>query len=729
MANNEDNFEEMYTSDSETPESYKRQKKEAARAAYAASKKYGTKFLSGSSTVTKRAILAALPYIGALAAFILGVIVLITIMVYIFSGPDMLRGQIVEMLDSIFPSIAKACVGTVMGDEYAAVTEQAMTDTAKYLINMDVDLIGSGFINSSEVQMYEAYKNGDENQTYIESDLIRDYLAAENRTYMLASVSLRSLFKGVTDVITGDKTLEEANFRSGMIDVSDEIDAVTSIVIDGKEYQWDTPADGLDNGKGGLGATLKRDITIDREARKMTIKIIQRRSDTGRTTQTTSVYNLEGWVGRFGKPIEFLLAMHLGTMAPKFAQTLATDSDFDARVNIRLFKTVETCKVKFKGMDMDEAEKYLNQRIDAIWDWMQSENARASAAAAMNPLAKPPVKYTQQDAVTQAQQEVGITRAQIQEARNYEKKNTIETYTPYIVNVTNHWYKDLTFKNLENASEDDAYVKSTNIAPRPSTWENGGTTFQVYTYSSGDIYQVAEPKESDINEEFDKLFTQEKWTIMDGSTQTAIKAIENAADRINQRTLNPNDLNMQIAITMLEKASQESDDAKYIVRVLKEYLELKGFKFIDSNILSPDGKVIGTTSGSSSSSSGGSEGTSGTSYSTNDIAKLKNIFGGKTGIVDSSSKKITIKTSEMNEGTKVYSVSGGTVESNDGNVMSVRMANGNLLVMSGMSTDTAIKPGTKISKGTPIATTTQRADMSIKVLNSSMAQVNVLDNL
>ena len=208
---------------------------------------------------------------------------------------------------------------------------------------------------------------------------------------------------------------------------------------------------------------------------------------------------------------------------------------------------------------------------------------------------------------------------------------------------------------------------------------------------------------------------------------------ENLINRIKSEklntNLNPNDLNMQIAITMLEKASQESDDAKYIVRVLKEYLELKGFKFIDSNILSPDGKVIGTTSGSSSSSSGGSEGTSGTSYSTNDIAKLKNIFGGKTGIVDSSSKKITIKTSEMNEGTKVYSVSGGTVESNDGNVMSVRMANGNLLVMSGMSTDTAIKPGTKISKGTPIATTTQRADMSIKVLNSSMAQVNVLDNL
>lgn len=734
MANNEENFEEMYTSDSETSQSLKRKKKEAAKMAYQAGKKLGKK----TPMVIRRAIIAALPYIGAIIAFILTMIVLITIIVYFFAGPDILRGQIVKMLDELFTSIADFCVGKMVGNEYAAVTDEAVTDVAKYIENMGYDLVSSGFIDDTEMKMYDAYLAGEDKN--ISSSIISDYLAAENRTYMLKGTSLKSLFKGISEIIKGND-YESTSFRSGMIDITDEIDAVTEIEIDGKTYKWDTPASDLDNGKGGGGDTLNRDIKIDRKTRKMTLTIIQRKKD-GKKIETKTVYNLEGWVGRFGKPVEFLLALHLGTMAPKFSQAIATESAFDATVTIRLFKSVETCKVKFNGKDMDEMQTELNNRKNSIWNSMQANynqqlaNYR-NAMSNPNVLVKPPAPTppSMQDAINQAQQSLGITQEQINAAKKYETDSTKEKYTPYIVSVKNHWYKDLIFKNLEEASEDDAYVKTT-IAPKESTWENGGTTFQVFTYSSGEIYQVAEPKESDINAEFDRLFTREKWTIMDGKTSTPINAIENFTHEPNKRILNPNELNMQIAVTMLEKAAQKSDDAKYIIRALKEYLELKGFKFKDSKILNPNGEEVSddfNTNGSSNSNTSNNSSGSTTTGSITSINSLKGMLGGQSANYVESGKNLTIRTSEKPEGTKIYSIVGGKIVKSESNEVQIEVTSpsnlkGKTVIMRGINTDTAIKPGTVINKNTPIATTS-KSDMTISLRDESYSLISVKDNL
>lgn len=734
MANNQDGFEDMYgSSDSETSESSRRSRREAATTVAKLGKTLGL----NANAQLKRLAISLLPGIGMIVAVILAAIVLISIMVYIFAGPDILRGQIVEMLDDMFTSIADACVGIIRGEEYA-ITDRAITDVAKYVENMGYDLVGSGFIDTVDWNYYNDYLQG--KRTDIESSIIRDYIAAENRTYMLAKVSLSSLWDGMTEYLTTDKTWKDTSFRNGMIEVSEEIDAVTEIKITTdknvtRTYKWDD----VENNKGGLGSTLKRQITIDRETRKMTL-LIEQRKNNGEKIRTTSIYNLEGWVGRFGKPIEFLLALHLGTMAPKFSQTVA--NEFDAKVQIRLFKTVDMVKVKYNGIDVvkgvddkgneiDSWEARLSKARELLWEQYQRENeqaqAAANAAAAANPMAPRPtvILKTQQQAWQDAEKNLGITQAQINAARSYEIEKTSERYTPYILSVTDHWYKDLTFKSLKKEEiENDVYVVSTDIPATKSSWSNGGTAFDVYTYSSGEIHQVAEPKESEINTEFDELFTKTKWTIMDGKTKTPINSTQNFMDEATKRLIDPTELNMQIVITMLEKAAQKSDDAKYVTRALKEYLEVKGFKFKDTRILTSKSELEETDPSKDIGTIGST---------TTGISGLKELLGGQTVNVINNGKSLTVRTSEKPEGSKVYSIVGGKVVDYSENAVQIEATSpaslkGKTVIMSGINMDTAIPKGQVISKNTPIATTSTN-DMTIMVRDKEGNLLNVRDNL
>lgn len=720
MANNEDNFEDMYTSDSETSHQSRRQNKEAAKMAYNATKKAGGKALKIGTRLGKRAIIAALPYIAAIIGFILTVILLLTIMVYIFSGPDILRGQIVKLADDLFSAFSGLLTTVAVGEDYAAITEKQVLDVANYIQNMGYDLIGYGFVDSTEMNMLE--KNSEGEITKISSSIISDYLAAENRTYMLSTISIRSLYNGAKGFLEGN---DAASASIGMLNVSNDIDAVTEIVIDGKTIPYDQVAKDGNNGSGGTPVELSRKVEVDRETKKMTITLTETKlvNNQRKTTETKCVYNLEGWVGRYGKPVEFLLALHLGTMAPKFADAIATKPEFDAKVNIRLFKSVEVVRLKYNGMTLDETKEYINERIAAWWNYYQQYNAAAKKTV-----------YTYQDAINKGQEVAGVTFKELEEAKTYQEAQTKEKYTPYIVNVENHWYKDLTFKNLNEASEDDAYVKT-----NPTTVRSKYNKFDVYTYSSGEIYQVAEPKKSDINKKFDELFTNGTWTIMNGTSSEPLKSTESELlDSANKTKIDPTGMNMQIVMTMLEKAEQKSDDAKYIVRDLKEYFETKGFKFKDSKILSPDGKVVdsSSSSGSSSGGSGSSSGSSSTGSTTDDVYrnKLDGLLGGKTASVLYSGNDAIIKTSEMNEGTKVQSIVGGTVEEISENAVQIKITSpaslkGKTLIMSGVSMDTGIQKGAKVSKNTPIAQTVKNTDIKIKLQDESKNSISVKDNL
>lgn len=725
MANNEDNFEEMYSSEeqNESPSTTKKAVKKAGQEAANGIRKAGTTLINSGSTVIKRSILALLPYIAAILAVIVGIILLISILVFIFSGPDMLRGQIVQMADELWTQIKTALVSITEGDDYAEVTQQHVLDVARYIDLMGFDLVGYGFVTDEEKADLQENEEGE--ITSVSSDALVEYLAAENRTYMLSTVSISSLLRWWDGVsifpINSDATPEGAQnseFGTGMLNVSTRIDAVPEIIIDGQRVEWDELASENSNGAGGIPVELTITPDIDRENRKLVLTINEKKQVAGqlKETKTECIYNLDGWTGRYGKPIEFLLALHLGTMAPDFAESIATRQEFDTKVNIRLHKSVEVVRLKYRGMTLDETKQELDNRVRVLWNYMQQVNA-----AQRRPI------YVYQNAVDQAQNDVGVTYAEIEDARDYEEKNTKEKYTPYITSVDNHWYRDLKFKDLDTASSEDAYVETL-----PTSVSSKYSKFDVTTYKSGEIYQVKEPERSDVNETLEDLFTNGLWEKVDGingfitSGSTAVKSKITLGD------------DMKNVIVMLERAAQTSDDAKYVLRDLKEWVTSKGVKFQDEKILTSkvtsdddwntDGSLTGGGGSSSSDNNSSSGSTTSGSY------RLKNLLGGKTAQILYNGNDAIIKTSEMPARTGIYSVVGGTIDKISDNAVQIKITSPSnlkdkILIMSGVKMDSAIKVGDKISNNTPIAETVSGKDMVIKMQDESRNSISVKDNL
>ena len=730
MANNEDDFEEMYSSEEQNqePSTSKRAAKKAGQEVANGIKKAGNYAINAGSTAVKRSILALLPYIAAILGVILAIILLISILVFIFSGPDMLRGQIVQMADELWTQIKSALVSVTEGDDYAEVTEQHVLDVAKYIDLMGFDLVGYGFVTDEEKEDLQENEAGE--ITAVSSDALVEYLAAENRTYMLSTVSISSLLRwwdGVSIFPVNQEATPEgaqnSEFGTGMLNVSTQIDAVEEIIIDGQRVEWDELASENSNGAGGIPVELTITPDIDRENRKLVLTINEKKNVAGQLqeTETKCIYNLDGWTGRYGKPIEFLLAMHLGTMAPDFAESIATRQEFDTKVNIRLHKTVEVVRLKYRGMTLDETKQELDNRVKVLWNYMQQVNA-----AQRRPV------YSYQNAVEQAQNDIGVTYAEIEDARDYEEKNTKEKYTPYITSVENHWYRDLKFKDLKVASSDDAYVVT-----EPAEYDSKYNKFDVTTYKSGEIYQVKEPIRLDVNETLEDLFTNGEWEKVDGingfitSGTTAVKSKITLGD------------DMKNVIVMLERAAQTSDDAKYVLRDLKEWVTSKGVKFQDEKILTSkvtneeeDWDLSGSlTGGNGSSSSGGSSSGSGNSgTSTSNSYRLKNLLGGKTAQILYNGNDATIKTAEMPNRTGVYSAVGGSIEKISDNAVQIRITSPSnlkdkIFIMSGVQMDSALKVGDKISTNTPIAETVAGKDMVIKMQDESRNSISVRDNL
>ena len=64
----------------------------------------------------------------------------------------------------------------------------------------------------------------------------------------------------------------------------------------------------------------------------------------GKETLNTYYYDINAWTTQYGKPTEFLIAVHAATQAPDFAYKLATDGSVDAKVHVDLFPVTTTIK-------------------------------------------------------------------------------------------------------------------------------------------------------------------------------------------------------------------------------------------------------------------------------------------------------------------------------------------------------------------------------------------------
>ncbi len=380
----------------------------------------------GTAAAGGAAATAATP-VGWVILIIIAVILLIMMIIgfvsFFTDGLGLIGEQILKFADGIWTAVKSEFVG----EAEATIKEKNIIQIGEYLEEMGYNLEGFGFINSNgkgvtkedkleddgtgtgEQTGTRTIKNSDgqvilerkitktsdgkitEGEiTKMKSDCIWEYLVAENKTYIVKNVD-RSIFQYFIpgwNAFVGFKDLVFADtFNDGMIEV----------VVDGLFGETDR-------------TSKVRNISINRENKEL---IVSLKHDFFSWAKDKYAYSLDGWTGKYGKSLEFLLTLHLATMSPEFAKEVATNSEFDAVVKIRLKEVYAAIRLMTEdGIEITE-DNY---------------------------------------------EELGYTAEEWDEIEEYNQE--IKTYIPYISEVNNHWfYKNIDFSDAYEEVENEDYDK------------------------------------------------------------------------------------------------------------------------------------------------------------------------------------------------------------------------------------------------------------------------------
>ena len=488
------------------------------------------------------------PIILIIIVVILIIIMIIGILSFFIDGLGLIGEKVLQFADGLWTTVKSGFVGA---DE-AQVKKENIIDIGTYLEQMGYELEGFGFLDSNGKNVttedtFEDDTNGtrkvknsdgkvilerkitksadgqiiEGDITNIESNCIWSYLVAENRTYLVDNKTWN--VSGIWEFMFGG----EDTAGSGMICL---VDSSGNYIMPNLIFDL-------------FGGKLKS-ISIDRENKQMIVDLDNYKYS----------YSLDGWTGKYGKSLEFLLTLHLATMSPEFAKEVALDSDFDAKVGVALEDITATVKLLTQNGEEITEDNY---------------------------------------------EELGFTEDEWKAIEEYNRE--IKTYTPYIYNVKNHWfYKSIDFSNSYEHVTNPLYPDDDSEGKFTYEYEYVGLgddddilanrNLIVREVRASDIYQVSEPvveKRTYNSEELslqtillggtpENENTEEKYKfyIYDGSPMSEdrterekryimqkVGAGENSKYVMDTRFF-------QYAFAILE--SVHTQDAEYILRDLKE---------------------------------------------------------------------------------------------------------------------------------------------------------------
>lgn len=227
--------------------------------------------------------------------FVFWWIVLAIVIIFLLIGaiqffttmPGMMIDKITEVTSGLWADIKGFFEGS-----RAYIKEEDQVELANYLQNMGYDLYGYGFGSPTEIG--EGGEVAKINNKYLFSYLLADYNTYEKDVGGLQ----RSFMQGWKNFWG----LENEPY-TGMLRFED------TGMFDGVE------------------------ITTSREQKTLTIKVWDPRWTSWDNTDSYT-FDIDGWSGRYGRPLEFLLTLHLATMAPDLALHVASDPEFDTKVHI-----------------------------------------------------------------------------------------------------------------------------------------------------------------------------------------------------------------------------------------------------------------------------------------------------------------------------------------------------------------------------------------------------------
>ena len=294
--------------------------KQAAKEGAKAAAKAGTKVAAKAGIVASPPVLIVILVIVAII-FLIGIISFFSIM------GDMIIGKLKNFLQGVWDAIQTVTTGD---QAYANINDEHVKNAASYLEQMGYDLVGMGFVkteyNTTNKNEGEAW-----NKWYNENgELIEEKSASNKKEDLIEREE--------------DTTEDESEGEKSGAEQKDPIKKIKSEPIrkylvaalrsyingayGGMVVQEGHEADGLWN-------TVFDKIAFNSKEHTLTV-----------TKGDTHVkVNLESWTAKYGMSFEFLVCLHLGTLAPEFVMDLAGEADNRVKVVVNFFKQERNKKI------------------------------------------------------------------------------------------------------------------------------------------------------------------------------------------------------------------------------------------------------------------------------------------------------------------------------------------------------------------------------------------------
>ena len=277
---------------------------------------------AGAKAAAKAGIAASPPVLIAILV-IVAIIFLIGVISFFSIMGDMIIGKIKGFLQGVWDALETVFTGD---QAEAKINDEQVKNAASYLEQMGYDLVGMGFVKT---EYNTTNKNEGEpwNKWYNENgELIEE--GSSNKK----------------DLIERDTTEDEAEGEKSGAEQKDPINKIKSepirkyLVASLRSYINGTYGgmvvqEGHEND--GLWDTIFDNIAFNSKEHTLTV-----------TKGDTHVkVNLESWTAKYGMAYEFLVCLHIGTLAPEFVMELAGDANDRVKVVFNFYEQERNKKI------------------------------------------------------------------------------------------------------------------------------------------------------------------------------------------------------------------------------------------------------------------------------------------------------------------------------------------------------------------------------------------------
>ena len=538
-------------------------------------------------------LLAHLPLIAMIILILFLILYLVGLISFFMTMPGMILAKIKEFGASVWGNFQAAITGDTTS---VKVEDEDVVGLAQYLQDMGYDVQGFGFGNIKYTDDSDTSGRTTKavekivkppllhiGEYYESKNYLRSYIAANEATYTLATYSLNGYLNEIGNefakldfIITGD---------------SDKVKGLKT----SKEY-----SSGMINVLGNYsGSTLELNtstyfVSVDRE--KGTMNISNKVSLLGIVTGTAKLnvlsYDIDTYIGRYGRPTELFLALHLSTMMPDLTYEIATSQNFNTKVNLKNQDVYLQYTVKVQNKDGTSITNdeiitlFLNNCIEDYDDSTSFSEVMSDSSTSLidSDDIIPGTPWT----INQMSEYAQLVYNGLQGVSNVK--------WPYIDSVKNHWYyEDIDFSKTAYRLAKTA-TKTLEYVPNDEDTENEITLDADISAVHGIVYQVCEPEVKGPNQRIKNVFSKEYYRF-DGTTETAkkitnTKAVndnnskynfggetfpvsQSAEDLVAKQTVNFSDAGLRTnalsAFSILKNVHTEAAD--YIYRDLKRLME------------------------------------------------------------------------------------------------------------------------------------------------------------